>query len=138
MSRSAVLVLCLMSLFANAAHPQKPGIEPVRIAPGTILTFHVQTRLNSNGDALDTLPKGTTLLVKIHDSIDSDVNRDGTEFRGTTVSSVVSGNEVVVRPDAEVHGLLVLLRSRSHPDGFRYELLITSLTDHGKSIALTA
>jgi hypothetical protein len=54
------------------------------------------------------------------------------------VSSVVSGNEIVVHPDAEVHGLLALLRSRSHPDGFRYELLITELTDHGKAIALTA
>jgi hypothetical protein len=31
-----------------------------------------------------------------------------------------------------------LLRSRSHPEGFRYELLITSLTDHGKSYILTA
>jgi hypothetical protein len=37
-----------------------------------------------------------------------------------------------------VRGILALLRSRSHPDGFRYELLITRLTDHGKSYVLTA
>jgi hypothetical protein len=138
MSRNALLVLCFITIFANAAHSQKYGLKPVHIAPGTILTFHLQTRLKPSGGALDTLPRGTALLVKILDSIDSDVNSDATEFRGSIVSSVVSGNEIVVHPDAEVHGLLALLRSRSHPNGFRYELLITDLTDHGKAIALTA
>ena len=138
MPRNAVLVLCLTTIFATAVHSQRSSIEPVHVAPGTILTFHVQTRLNPSGGALDTLPKGTALAVRILDSIDSDVNRDGTEFRGSIVSSVISGNEIVVHPEAEVHGLLVLLRSRNHPDGFRYELLITGLTDHGKTIALTA
>jgi hypothetical protein len=37
-----------------------------------------------------------------------------------------------------VRGLLVLLRSKTHPEGFRYELLITRLIDHGKSYDLTA
>jgi hypothetical protein len=46
--------------------------------------------------------------------------------------------EVIVRSEAEVRGLLVLLRSRSHPDGFRYELLVTGITDRGKSYDLTA
>jgi len=31
-----------------------------------------------------------------------------------------------------------LLRSRNHPEGFRYELLVTSLTDHAKTYAVTA
>jgi hypothetical protein len=138
MSRNVLLVLCLINMFAGYAHPQRHSIEAVHIAPGTILTFHVQTRLNPTGSALDTLSRGTPLLVKILDSIDSDVNRDGTEFRGSIVSSIISGNEIVIHSDSEVHGLLVLLRSRTHPDGFRYELLITSLTDRGKAIALTA
>jgi len=51
---------------------------------------------------------------------------------------LVSGGQVIVRNEAEVRGLLVLLRSRSHPEGFRYELLVTSLTDRGKSYDLTA
>jgi hypothetical protein len=139
MHRSAMLFLCFITIFADAAHPEKKsGIAPVHIAPGTILTFHLQTRLNPGGGVLDTLPRGTALLVKMLDSIDSDVDRDGREFRGSIVSSVVSGNEIVVHPHAQVHGLLALLRSRSHPDGFRYELLLTGLTDHGKAIALTA
>ena len=54
------------------------------------------------------------------------------------MSPVVSGNEVIVHADAEVQGLLALLRSRTHPEGFRYELLITSVKDHGKTYDLTA
>ncbi len=54
------------------------------------------------------------------------------------MSSLISGDEVVVHSDAEVHGLLALLRSRNHPEGFRYDLMITSLVDHGKSYTLTA
>src|SRR2546429_418161 len=57
---------------------------------------------------------------------------------GTVVSGLASSGEIVIHPDSEVRGILALLRSRSHPDGFRYELLITSLTDHGKSYVLTA
>jgi hypothetical protein len=72
------------------------------------------------------------------DSIDSTMNRDGAPFRGLVVSSLVSGNRVVLHSEAEVRGLVVLLRSKRHPDGFRYELLITSLVEHGKSYTLTA
>jgi hypothetical protein len=99
----------------------------------------LQTRLNpAGGDALDALPKGTVLQVKILDSIDSAVDRDGAEFHGSMVAPLVLGEDVVVHPKAEVRGLLVLLRSRRHPDGFRYELLLTGITDCGKSYDLTA
>jgi hypothetical protein len=87
---------------------------------------------------MDTLPRGTELQVKLLEAVDSNAERDGAEFHGTIVSAIVSGNEIVVHPDAEVRGLLALLRSASHPKGFRYELLVTGVTDHGKSIALTA
>jgi len=76
--------------------------------------------------------------VKMLDAIDSGIDRDGSAFRGEVVSPVVSGNEVVVHADSEVTGLLALLRSRNHPEGFRYELLITKVSDHGKSYDLTA
>jgi|SRR5579862_245076 len=139
MHRFAVVALCLVGLFASAGRGQSSAIEPLRVAPGTILTFHIQTRLRpTGGDALDGFPRGTVLHVKMLDSVDSRVNPDGFEFRGSVVSSLSLGDEVVVHPDAEVHGLLVLLRSGSHPEGFRYELLITGITDHGKTLALTA
>jgi len=72
------------------------------------------------------------------DSVDSATDRDGAEFHGTLAAPLALGGEVIIRSEAEVRGLLVLLRSKSHPEGFRYELLVTGLTDRGKSYDLTA
>jgi hypothetical protein len=139
MRRSLVGVLCVIALLSGSARGQSPNIAPIRVAAGTVLEFHLQTRLNATGgDALDALPKGTVLQVRVRDSINSDVDRDGAEFHGSIVAPLVSGGEVIVRSEAQVRGLLVLLRSRSHPEGFRYELLVTGITDRGKSYDLTA
>ena len=142
MKRIALVALLLSSALARVAQgqtPQPSGIVPVRVTTGTVLTFYLHARLNSaSGDSLDGLPKGTLLRVKMLDSIDSAVNADGSEFHGTVVSGLTSSGELVIHPNSEVRGIMALLRSRSHPEGFRYELLITSLTDHGKSYTLTA
>jgi hypothetical protein len=139
MRRSVVAVLCFISLLAITAHGQSPAVARLRVTAGTVLKFHLQTRLTpAAGDTLDALPKGTVLEVKMLDSIDSVTDHDGTEFHGTLAAPLISGGQVIVRTEAEVRGLLVLLRSRSHPEGFRYELLVTGLTDRGKSSDLTA
>ena len=139
MRHSFAAVLCSISLLASATPAQSPDIAPVRVIAGTVLKFHLQTRLTPTaGDALDALPKGTVLQVRMLDTVDSAADSDGTEFHGTLTAPVLLGDEVIVRSEAEVRGLLVLLRSRSHPEGFRYELLVTHLTDHGKSYDLTA
>ena len=139
MYRSMVAVLCFITLSASAVPGQSPTVAPVRVAAGTVLNFHLQTRLNPRaGDTLDALPKGMILQVRMLDPIDSAADRDGTEFHGSLAAPLVLGGEVIVRSEAEVRGLLVLLRSRNHPDGFRYELLVTGLTDRGKSFDLTA
>ena len=138
MRRNAVVALWLISVFACSARAQNT-IEPVHVAAGTILTFHLQTRLHPNSkDEIDLLPKGTLLQVKMLDSLDSGVDHDGAPFRGIVRSSVGSKDAIIVHPNAEVRGLLALLRSKNHPEGFRYELLITQITDQGKSYALTA
>ena len=139
MKRIALVAVCLTSAFASVAQGQTSSIVPVRVTAGTVLTFYLHARLNpTSGDSLDGLPKGTLLRVKMLDSIDSAVNADGAEFRGTVVSGLTSSGELVIHTGSEVRGILALLRSRSHPEGFRYELLITGLTDQGKSYALTA
>src|SRR5260370_13787031 len=138
MRHSFAAVLCFVSL-ASAAPRPNPAVAPVRVAAGTVLKFHLQTRFNPTaGDNLDYFPKGTVLEVRMLDSIDSAVDHDGAEFHGTLAAPLVLGGEVIIRSESEVHGLLVLLRSRSHPEGFRYELLVTSLTDRRKSYDLTA
>jgi hypothetical protein len=141
MAHCLAVALCAASVFATAAPAQisSSAIEPIRVPAGTVLAFHLQTRLrHSTADPLDVLPQGTVLHVRVLSSIDSGVDRDGSEFRGTVVSDLAVGEGVVIHSDAEVQGLLVLLRNRNHPEGFRYELLLTQLTDHGKSYPLTA
>lgn len=148
MSRSLVVLLCVITMFASvaaAAPSPSPAqaannsLEPLRVPAGSVLAFHLQTRLrHSASDPLDLVPQGTIVHVKILDAIDSTVDRDGSGFRGAVVSDLAVGSGVVVHSDAEVRGLLVLLRSRNHPDGFRYELILTELTDHGKTYPLTA
>jgi hypothetical protein len=139
MHRSLMAVLCSASLLATSAYAQTSAIAPFRVTVGTVLKFHLQTRLKpAANDSMDSLPKGTILQVRMLDAIDSASNPDGTVFRGVLVAPLVMGDEIVVPAEAEVQGLLVLLRSRTHPEGFRYELLVTGLTDRGKSYDLTA
>jgi hypothetical protein len=139
MRRYSLAVLCFTFLMAGVAAAQKFVVEPVKVVSGTILIFHTQTRLHPNSEnLLDVLPSGTVLQVRVEDRLDSSVDHDGAEFHGVIVSPVTSGNETIVHTDAEVQGILVLLRTKNHPDGFRYDLLITHLMDHGKSYSLTA
>jgi hypothetical protein len=137
--RLLLLFVWAIGLSATAANAQNSEIAHFRVSVGTVLDFHLQTRLKARvGDALDALPKGTVLHVKMLDSLDSMVNRDGFPFHGMLTSPVESGDQIVVHSGAEVHGLLALLRSASHPEGFRYDLLVTGLVDHGQDYTLTA
>jgi hypothetical protein len=141
MSRFLALALFSVGVFAisSPAQVSSSSIEPIRVPAGTILAFHLQTRLrHTDADPLDALPQGTVLHIKILSAIDSSADRDGSEFHGSLVSDLSMEDGVVIHSEAEVRGLLVLLRSKNHPDGFRYELLLTELTDHGKSYPLTA
>jgi hypothetical protein len=141
MSRLFAVVLCALGVFAisTPAQVSSSTIEPLRFPAGTTLAFHLQTRLRqSDADPIGVLPQGTVLHVKILNAIDSGVDRDGSEFHGSIVSDISIGDGVVIHSDAEVRGLLVLLRSKNHPDGFRYELLLTQITDGVKSYPLTA
>jgi hypothetical protein len=135
----SVVVLCIATMLAKPVHAQTSTLEPIHVSPGTVLTFHLQTRLNpGTGNDFDILPSGTILRVKILNSIDSAADRDGSEFHGVVVSPVLAGKTTVLHADAEVRGIFALLRSRNHPEGFRYELLITGVNDRGKNYDLTA
>jgi hypothetical protein len=139
MVSSVVRVLCVISLLGSPAFCQSARIDPLRFAAGTLLRFHTQTRINADsGNETDLLPSGTILEVKLLDSIDSGSAQDGAEFSGTVISPVVLGNKTILHSGSKVQVLLVLLRSKTHPDGFRYELLVTGVTDQGKSYYLTA
>ena len=121
----------------NLPAPRNPA--RLRVSAGTIVSFQLQTRWKATAaDLLDALPKGTLLRVKLLDSIDSAADQDGSAFRGLVVSPVARADRVYIHSGAEVRGLFALLRSATHPEGFRYELLVTRLVDGGRSYALTA
>ena len=139
MHRFAAVILCSVCVFAGTARGQSASIEPIHAQLGAVLTFHLQTRLNpTDRNEMDVLPRGTVIRVKMLNGVDSGVDRDGSEFHGEVVDSVSAGSKVIVHSESEVRGILVLLRSKNHPDGFRYELLVTRLTDHDKTYDLTA
>jgi hypothetical protein len=133
---SLVSVCCVLTVpcLGQALH-----IQPIKVPAGALLTFHLQSRLNPEvGNQIDALPRGTTLRVKLLDTVDSDTAQDGSRFRGELISSLESATETLVHAQSAAHILLVLLRNRTHPQGFRYELLMTGLDDHGKPYDLTA
>jgi hypothetical protein len=139
MHRFAAVLLCSVCVFGGAARGQTANIGAIHARPGAVLTFHLQTRLNpADRNEMDVLPHGTVLRVKLLNGVDSSVDHDGSEFHGAVVDSVLAGDKVIVHAESEVRGILVLLRSKNHPEGFRYELLVTSLTDHEKTYDLTA
>jgi hypothetical protein len=139
MHRFAAVLLCSVCVFGGTARGQNANIEPIHAQLGTVLTFYLQTRLNpAHRNEMDVLPKGTVIRVKMLNGVDSSVDRDGSKFHGEVVDSISAGSKVIVHPESEVRGMLILLRSKSHPEGFRYELLVTSLTDHTKTYDLTA
>jgi hypothetical protein len=119
---------------------QSSTVTPIHVAPGKVLTFYSQTRLApSPENPFDALPKGTVLRVRLVDGIDSTTEADGAAFRGALDSPLLdSHNAVLADKNAQVRGLMVLLRSRAHPEGFRYELLLTGLGIGGKMQDLTA
>ena len=105
-----------------------------------MLTFHVQTRLNpTDRNETDVLPRGTVLRVRMLNGVDSNVDRDGSEFRGEVVESVSEGSRVIVHSESEVRwNAGIASAARIIRSGFRYELLVTRLTDHTKTYDLTA
>src|SRR5260221_359771 len=139
MRRFVLAAVFCVSVRGGAVWPGTAVLSPFPVGGGRFPPFYLKPRLNpADGNVIDLLPKGTVLSIKVLDEIDSDVTRDGAEFRGVVVAPVVSRDEVVIHADAAVRGLFALLRSRNHPDGFRYELLITGITEGGKLFQLTA
>ena len=137
MRYSPALLVCILVLFAATADGQ--NVKPIQYKAGMVLSFHLQTRLQADaGDTLNELPSGAVLSIEMLDDAQRDANADGVPFRGIVTAAVSYNGDVLIHSAAEVQGIQILLRSRNHPEGFRYELLITGLTDQGRSQTITA
>src|SRR5260370_7051213 len=109
MRHSFAAVLCFTTLLASAAPGKSPALAPFRVAAGTVLKFHLQTRLDpAAADPLDALPKGTVLEVRMLDSIDSATDRSDTQFHGVLPAPLLTGGGAIARSEAAGRGLLVL------------------------------
>lgn len=138
MKRSAILAT-ILALSAVPSFTQTAAISPLEIPAGAVVSFELQSRLTpSVNDPADALPAGTKLRIKLLNTIDSHVDTDGSAFQGILVSPLEQNNHVILAANAQVHGLFALLRSKQHPEGFRYELLVTNVVDGGKSYVVTA
>lgn len=138
MKRSAIIA-AIAVLFAVPSFSQNSSIRPLQIPAGAIVNFELQSRLNpSASDPADALPAGTKMRVKILDKIDSRVDQDGSAFQGVLVAPLEQNDHVILAANAQVNGLFALLRSRQHPEGFKYELLVTNVVDGGRSYVVTA
>ncbi len=133
-------ILCVLCLWVRPLFPQSSDPTPMHFSAGEVLTFYSQSRLHPSSDnPLDALPKGTALRVKLLEGIDSTTKTDGAAFHGILELPLAdTHNATLVEEHAEVRGLFVLLRSKMHPEGFRYELLLTGISVHGKMQDLTA
>ncbi len=83
--------------------------------------------------AVVTIPEGTSLSVRLIDSIDSDKNKPGDAFRATLDSPLSAEGRVVVPKNADVEGKVQELKSAGHFAGRSgIVLLLTKLSFNGK------
>src|SRR5260370_35723277 len=110
MHRFAVIFLCCVCVFGGSARGQNANIGPIHAEFGTILTFHVQTRLNpSERNEADILPNGTVIRVTMLKEVDSSVDRDGSEIHGEDAETASAGNKVIVSAEPEMRGTHALV-----------------------------
>jgi hypothetical protein len=81
-----------------------------------------------------TIPEGTSLSVRLIDSIDSDRNKTGEKFRASLESPILADGRVIVPKDADVDGEILALNSAGHFTGrSELALALTTLSFNGKT-----
>ena len=84
-----------------------------------------------------TVPNGTQLSIRLIDSLDSEKNQVGDQFRATLNAPVVIDDEVVIPQDADVQGRVVDVKSAGRYAGAAtLALELTSLSFNGKTYNL--
>lgn len=85
-----------------------------------------------------TVPAGTQLSIRLIDSLDSEKNQVGDQFRATLNAPVVIDDEVVVPQDADVQGRVVDVKSAGRYAGAASMVLeLTTMSFNGKTYNLS-
>jgi len=85
-----------------------------------------------------TVPAGTTIPVRITQTLDSAVTQQGTPFNGVVTHEVVAHGMVVIPAGAAVSGRVVAAHDAAHFKGSSLlSIELTSLTRHSKTVSLS-
>jgi len=116
---------------ATASAPtQSPSSSPVHRQP----TKRSRPEIVRSKASVVTIPQGTSLSVRLIDSIDSDRNKTGDKFRASLESPILAEGRVVVPKDADVDGEILALNSAGHFTGrSELALALTTLSFNGKT-----
>lgn len=93
-------------------------------------------QVNATTNAI-TIPAGTSLLVRMIDSVDSSKNKVGDSFHGSLESALVVGDTVVARKGADVYGKLTNAKSAGKiSGGAQLTLELTGVRIHGNIVPI--
>ena len=97
-----------------AAAPQEPEMVPAAAEPAPVSAVQqaagsteAATRPAVREPEIITIPAGTTVMVRMIDGIDSEVNRAGEEFAASLDAPVVVDDRVIIRKGADARVRLV-------------------------------
>jgi hypothetical protein len=84
-----------------------------------------------------TLTPGTTIPIRITQTLDSATTQQGETFTGTIASDIVTDGVVVIRTGASVTGRVVAVQEAAHYKGSSLLTVeLTSMDRHGEKIAI--
>jgi hypothetical protein len=84
-----------------------------------------------------TIPEGTTVVIRLIDTVDTEKNKEGDTFRASLDSPIVIADKTVVPKDADVEAKLVSAQSAGHFTGSSAVVLVlTKLTVGGTAYDL--
>jgi BON domain-containing protein len=85
-----------------------------------------------------TIPDGTTISIRMIDSVDSDRNKPGDVFRATLDAPIMVDDQVIVPQGADVQGRVATLKAAGHYIGqSQIALELTKLSFNGKTYPVT-
>ena len=118
---------------ARAPQPERAPINQ----DGRFQTTGRQVTADSSRGATVTLPAGTSLTIRMSETVDTDRNRVGDSFQATLEEPLVIGSQIIVPRGAEVRGAIAYAKESGRVAG-QSELILelTELRHNGRSYTL--
>ncbi len=132
----------VLALTFDATETSEPMEAPAAPAAPTTLPAPVgptsPTRAASRGVGMITVPAGTTIVVRMIDTVDSERNRVGDAFLASLDEPIVVNNQVVAQKGEDVEGRLSEVREAGRIAGkSELQLELTAITISGTGYAIS-